>query len=381
MNGLGSAYTDYFDPDRRAMARQYSRAILAERFLTLALGVFYLGALSVGGAGRQIWGLIASQVNPYLQVGVFTAIMLLGWQVLAGLTSLVTTYRTGYHLGLLNQSWPGWLQDRFLEFILEAIIGCLAGAGFLLLVTARPWDWWLWAWIGLSLFSLIMVHLGPSLIMPLFNRVEPLTESELLLRLEQLVRAAGLSIQGVYIMDMSRRTSGANAMLAGWGRTRRVILGDNLVSHFSAAEIEIVLAHELGHERYGHIWKSFLVETLGTGVMVILAWRLLPMLLPVAGASYLYEPIILPWLALLFALAGFFWQPIANIFSRLFERQSDNFALQLTGDPELFCQVMAKLGDQNLALIDPPAWLEYWFYSHPSIIRRIRWAKLQPRQT
>lgn len=361
------------------MAQRYSRAVLAERFLNLVLGALYLAVLSIGGGGQQIWKLIVSQVSAYLQVGVFVALMVLGWRVLSGLVSLVTTYRTGYSLGLSNQAWWGWLQDWLLEFILEVIISCLAGAGFLLLVTTRPLDWWFWAWMALSLFSLTMVHLGPVLIMPLFNRFEPLMDHELVQRLEQLVKAAGLTSQGIYIMDMSRRTSGANAMLAGWGRTRRIILGDNLVNQFSPPEVEIILAHELGHQYHGHIWKTFLFDAVGTLTVVILAWWLLPRVLPIAGTSYLCDPIVLPWVASVFALGSLGLQPLANALSRFFERQSDEFALKLTGNPELFCQVMARLGDQNLALIDPPAWLEFWFYSHPSIISRIRWAKLQER--
>ncbi|MEW6723335.1 MAG: M48 family metalloprotease [Bacillota bacterium] len=114
----------------------------------------------------------------------------------------------------------------------------------------------IWASLLGIIFSVVLVTLAPVLLMPIFNKFTPLDDDDLATRLERLAEKAGTNVRGGFVMDMSRRTTGVNAYFTGLGATRGIVLGDTLVSGFEPDEVEVVLAHELAHHRYQHLWKG-----------------------------------------------------------------------------------------------------------------------------
>ena len=185
----------------------------------------------------------------------------------------------------------------------------------------------------------------------------------------------GFTVSGVYKFNMSKTTKNANAAFTGFGRTKRIILGDTLLESFNEKEIETVFAHELGHYKRGHIKINILISLFGTFIGLFVMASIYSMLLPVFGFQHRYEIAALPLLALIAAIYSFFTGPLTAAISRRFEYEADRFAIDTTGDIGSFASTMEKLAGQNLANDEPNKLVEFWTYSHPSIKKRIAAAK------
>jgi STE24 endopeptidase len=247
-----------------------------------------------------------------------------------------------------------------------------------LIWTTGSW-WWLAAAGAFFLVSVLIGQLAPVLILPLFYKIEKLDAPELTNRIAKLAEGTGLSIEGVYRMNLSAETVKANAMLAGLGRTRRVLMGDTLLNGFSPDEIEVIFAHEIGHHVFRHIHKMILA-----GVLYSVAgfWVCDGILRIVAAKGscpcdiYANLPVwTLPLLMFVLAVFAQLLEPLQNIVSRNFERQSDRYALQQTGRREAYLSAFRKLAKLNKD--DPhPHWLEvFLFHSHPPIGERLAMAE------
>jgi STE24 endopeptidase len=212
-------------------------------------------------------------------------------------------------------------------------------------------------------------------ILPLFYKLEPLADESLTGKLTGLAQRAGARVLGVYRMGMGEKTKKANAALAGLGHTKRIILGDTLLAKFSEDEIEVVLAHELAHYRHGDIAKLMAWGAVTTVVGLKVADMVLRGALPHFGFQAVGELGAFPLLALCLFLFGLVVLPANHAFSRWREQLADRSALDLTGNRDGFIRAMRKLGDQNLADMEPHPAIEFLLHDHPSLARRIRWAE------
>src|SRR5207248_5306454 len=190
-------------------------------------------------------------------------------------------YYSGFVLphryGISTMTLKSWLGDLFkgllLGFILEGLVIELVYA----LLAAQPQVWWLEVAVVLLFFSVVMANLAPVLIFPIFYKFRPMPEGELTQRLLALAERAHTKVRGVFTMQLSSKTTAANAALMGLGNTRRIVVGDTMLDRYTPDEIEVVLAHELGHHVHHDIWKLILsqaVLTLGGLylVNVVLHW-------------------------------------------------------------------------------------------------------------
>ena len=277
--------------------------------------------------------------------------------------------------GLSTQSPGAWVWDQ--------VKGLAIGAAFVLLfmevlyalLRVSP-DWW-WLWMGLFflLFAVVMANLAPLILLPIFYKLVPLADEELVARLTALVRRADTHVKGVYTMNLSAKTTAANAALMGLGNTRRIVLGDTLLKDYSADEIETVLAHELGHHVHGDVGKGILTETLLTLGGLWLASLALAQATATLGFQGLADVAALPVLGLVLGAFGLVIMPLTNTYSRWRERLADRYALEMTRNAEAFASAMTRLANQNLADAEPPRWVEIVLYSHPAISRRIAMAR------
>jgi STE24 endopeptidase len=237
--------------------------------------------------------------------------------------------------------------------------------------------WWLYTGIVLFFFSVIMARLAPVIIFPLFYKFRPLQEKDLETRLRKAAARVGLEIKGLFGFDMSKNTKKANAGLAGLGKSRRIIIGDTLLENFSHDEIESVFCHELGHHKYRHILKQMALGTFFTfaglyitHIAIMRAIILFKSVNPAYGG--LDDVALLPLFALFLTLFGLVLMPLQNAISRRFEYESDNYAVREGPDRAHFVSAMNKLAEQNLADREPHPIVEFLFYSHPAIKRRIQ---------
>jgi STE24 endopeptidase len=213
------------------------------------------------------------------------------------------------------------------------------------------------------------------LILPLFYKFSALPEGDLTKRLLALAERAHTHVRGVFTMQMSSKTTAANAALMGLGNTRRIVLGDTMLGRYTPDEIEVVLAHELGHHVHRDIWKLIIsqsVLTLGGLylVNVVLHWAV------ETQHAYLglADAATIPLLLALIGAFGLVVMPISNGYSRAIEYQADEYALQATQKVEEFKSAMTRLANQNLADVEPSPIIELLFHDHPSIRKRLKHA-------
>src|SRR5205823_2747791 len=243
------------------------------------------------------------------------------------------------------------------------------------LMANQPQTWWLLVALVLHYFTVVMANLAPVLILPLFYKFTPLPEGELTRRLLALAERSHTRVRGVFTMHLSSKTTAANAALMGLGNTRRIVLGDTMLDRYTPDEIEVVLAHELGHHVHHDIWKLIVsqsVLTLGGLYLVNLAlhWAV--------DVQHYYlsltDVATIPFVLILIALFGLIVMPIGNGLSRAIEYRADEYALQTTKRVDAFKSAMTRLANQNLADVEPSPLVEILFHDHPSISKRLKHA-------
>jgi len=282
--------------------------------------------------------------------------------------------------GLSTETLRRWAADQVKAGILGA---GLSLAGFALLYAAiRRWphDWWMAAAAGFSLFVVVMARVAPVLILPLFFRLKPLERGELRDRLAGVAHRAGLPVTGVFEWQLSDRTKKGNAALTGLGKTRRILVSDTLMAAHSDDEIEVVVAHELGHHAHHDIWKAVAFECGVSLLAFFLASRVLLALSPRMGWQGPADVAGIPVLLLTAGLLSLGLVPAVNAFSRGAERAADRYAWEVTGNPAAFASAMQRLGAQNFAEERPSRLVRWLFYTHPPFGERIEAARAFERR-
>jgi STE24 endopeptidase len=224
------------------------------------------------------------------------------------------------------------------------------------------------------LFQISVAQLFPTLILPIFYKLRPFSNDELHNRLNKLVEKCGYKMSGVFSFDLSRETRKANAALTGLGRARKIIISDTLLENFSNDEIEVVLAHELGHLVKHHMMRGIIVSA----VVSLIGFYIMAQIYSAYAAMMHipdYDLAAIPLLAFVMTIFGIIAMPLGNFYSRRIEHEADLFALETTGMRNEFAESMRKFGKLNLTPENPPAWIEKIFFSHPSIGARIKTAE------
>ncbi|MCW8817819.1 MAG: M48 family metallopeptidase [Ignavibacteriaceae bacterium] len=219
--------------------------------------------------------------------------------------------------------------------------------------------------------SVVLSQIFPILIFPIFYKITPIENEELKERITKLARDANLKVENVYKFNMSKNTKKANAAFTGLGRTKRIILGDTLLENYSTEEIETVIAHELGHFKKKHIIKNILIGTISSFLTLFIIALLYQNSLSLFGFREITQVAALPLLGLWSMLIGLIQAPLGNVLSRKFEYEADEYAIFETKNPSAFKKTLEKLTEQNFGDKEPHPFVEWFFYSHPSIKNRI----------
>ena len=375
-----------FDPARQALAREYGRARRTLALAEILFGGVYLVAWALAPWAAQLralltdvadrWRLPSGPAEAFILLGIALAFAAPAW-FLALPLELYSSYHLPHRYGLSNQTQRGWVVDRVKGLLLGAALGVPILLGLYALIRAAGRLWWLWASVGYAGLTVIMTTLAPVLLIPIFNRLRPLGDAhrDLRDRLTRLAEIAGVRVRGVYTIDLSRRTNTANAMLVGLGGTRRIALGDTLLVSFDPDEIETVLAHELGHHVHGDIPVGIPIQSAAVAAMLFLESVALEAMVRSSHLMSAADPAGWPAFVLTWSLLAFLEAPALHLYSRWREGRADDFALRLSGKPAAFIRAMIRLGDQNLAEADPPAWAVILFGTHPALGRRVARAR------
>ena len=365
------------DADRQRLARRYEKE---KRLLGLAgavLAFFLLVTFYYAGWSERLAHLLPGRSVAWAFLIFTTA--LLAWLTLL---RLPLSYYSGYvhehKWNFSTQTVRSWLWDQAKSFVVSLVLGAFVLALLLWIMARFAGIWWLVAGLAMALVSVVMATLFPVTILPLFHRYTPIENKDLTEALRKILAQEGLKSSGFYKEDMSRRTRKENAFLAGLGKTRRVVLGDNLVKNMTIPEVVSIIAHEVGHYRHKHIWKSI---ALGTGEQVLVFYllhRVMDGAFPGFPGPTRETLSLLPLLAIIGgAISGFLFGPLGNALSRHFEKKADLYAVTHIEDKSSFLTALAGLADRNLSNAYPEWWMKILYYSHPPIGERLETAGRQ----
>ena len=342
---------EHFTADELRRARDFRRP---QRVLGLASGAVEL-ALMTALAARPPRAL--ERARPAVAGAALSVV-----STLAPLPGRAVARRRAVRIGLVTQSWGGWAVDLAKAGAIGAGFAAAGAAAADALRNRLPRTWWLPASALVTGFGAVTAFAGPVLLDPLFNKFERLPDGELRRDVLDLAERAGVRVGEVYVVDASRRTTAANAYVTGLGATKRVVLWDTLVEHFTPDETRLVVAHELAHVRFRDVPRALAFTAL-TAPLGALAVALL--------APRRRDAAALPGLVL---AAGAVSAPvgvIANALSREVERRADAFSLRLTDATEPFVSFERRIALRNVGDPDPPRLLTALFGTHPSTLERI----------
>ncbi len=283
------------------------------------------------------------------------------------------SFRLEHRYQLSNQKFGSWVWDEIKGWLVGVVLGAIVVELLYFIIRVNPRYWWVIAWAAFLGLLIFFAQIAPVVLFPIFYKFQPLRREELTDRLTRLSERAGTHVRGVYEWKLSEKSNKANAALTGLGNTRRIILADTLLEHYTDDEIEAVLAHELGHQVHKHILKSIGVQTAITFFGFWASARVLHSIAVRRPQMFNgdYDFANLPLLALLSIAISFLLIPALNAWSRHNERQADRYAFQSLPSVEPFIRSMNKLAAQNLAERSPSHFVEFFFHSHPAIAKRV----------
>ncbi len=341
--------------------------------LQLLLGTIILFLWTLGGGLEWLdnlwrganWGSMATGVAVLLSFTFISSLIDLP-------TSLYNTFVIEEKFGFNKTS----LKTFFIDMLKGAALGLAIGIPLIMLVLwlmESAGDlWWLYAWITLTLFSILMMWAYPKFIAPIFNKFEPLEEGEVLDRLTRLLERTGFNSDGVFIMDGSKRSSHGNAYFTGFGKTKRIVFFDTLLKHLTPTQVEAVLAHELGHFKHKHVYKGMLLSISMTFIgFAVLAWLMKQdWFYTSLGVSTPSTYMALLLFMLVSPAFTFFIGPLMARWSRKHEFEADEFAAKQSNAGELI-SALVSLYKKNAGTLTPDPMYSAFYDSHPPASIRI----------
>jgi len=353
-------------------SKKYQRYKLIHNIAELLIGLGFLILIVISGFTPILedWlgQFVRNQYGLLLLFVTFLGIMEL-------LIQFPLTFLSGYylehHFQLSNQTLSKWFWEQLKGILVSTPLLLAIITILYTLLYYYPQNWWFLLGSVTVLFSIILARLAPILIFPIFYKFKPLEDEVLAQGVTRLCQQVGLNLSGVFQFNLSKTTRKANAAFTGIGKARRVILSDNLLNGMNHSEILAVLAHELGHYKLKHIWKGMAVGTVLTYAGLYLVSLVYASTLKQFGFINSSQIAALPLIGILLTLFQFIITPITNIYSRANEKAADDFAVRMIGSADSFISGLNKLAEKNLADRTPHPLIEFLFYSHPSIAKRI----------
>ena len=365
-----AAFADRITLADHRKAADYTVARMRLGLVELAVDVLVTLAFTVAGGLDTLERTIRSLAPEGIAHGLalIAAVTLISGAI--GLPfSIWRTFVIEARFGFNRSTWPLFVADLAKSVALGALIGLPVVALVLWILGSL---WWLWAWVFYMAFSATMMVVYPTFIAPLFNKFSPLADENLKARIEALLARCGFRAQGLFVMDGSKRSAHGNAYFSGLGKAKRIVFFDTLIERLEPAEIEAVLAHELGHFKRRHIVKRIAFSfALSLAFLALLGWLAgkpwfyagLGVSHPSTGAALILFFIALP--AFTFVLT-----PLSSLYSRKHEFEADEYAARQTVAGDLV-SALVKLYQDNAATLTPDPLYSAVYDSHPPAAIRV----------
>ncbi len=359
---------------REILAKEYdaihNRLFIIQIILVVALLAIYqfsgTSALLANGLaarfGEGLW---------YVTNAAYTAVTVFGFAACMFLLSYYSGHVLERHYELSNETFGEWFGDFVKSLLIDLVLATVLFSVIYALLRWMPNWWWVFATIFYILFAVVLSTLMPILIMPLFHKFEPLEEGDLTAAVHTMMNDAGIKVVGVYKWGLEAKTNTANAAFTGVGRTKRIILGDTLLSGYSKEEILAILAHEVGHYKNRDTIRLMLTSSFLSLIGFFVSHLVLTQLSGALGFAHIFDIGAAPLFIFSLFVFSLVSMPFANMHSRRREFAADAYAVKRIGSSEALISAFEKLANQNLSNKEPSAWVEFLLHSHPSIARRI----------
>lgn len=347
----------------------HARLGLVEAMLDalLFVGITWGGGLAALDGWWRDQGLAGVWLGIAVIISLYVLVALIGWPL-----SLYRVFGIEARFGFNRMTWRLYIVDLVKGLLLGILLGLPLLAAILALMHYGGELWWLYAWLLWAAFSLTLAWAYPTLIAPLFNKFQPISDAALAQRIEALIERCGFTSRGVFVMDGSRRSAHGNAYFTGLGTHKRIVLFDTLVERLKASEVEAVLAHELGHFRLRHVRKRLLLN-LGAGLAALFLLAQLgkwPAFFAALGGVPPSPHAALILFGLVMPIVTFWLAPLAAAWSRRHEFEADEFTRRHSDAREL-AAALVKLYQDNATTLTPDALYSAFFDSHPPATVRI----------
>jgi len=375
-------------PGQEAQAVAYAQAEHELYFIDFAYGLLLLVMLMqlrVAPAFRD-WAAGAGG-NSFVQTIVFVPLLLLTMDILS-LPTAVWGHRLSLKYEQSIQGWGSWFADRAKGEAVEVVIGVLLVWILYAAIRKRPRNWWLHFWVAAVPLIILGAVVEPLIVEPLFYKFTPLENSQphLTERIEQVAGRAGLDIprSRIFNMNASAKTKSVNSYVSGLGATKRVVVWDTSLRHMTEDEILFVFGHEMGHYVLGHVLDGIIFSCGVLLIFLYLAFRMLHWMLARWGETWAIrgaeDLASLPALILLLTVFSFLFTPLSNAYSRHLEHKADQYGLEVIHGIVLEAPVVAAhafqvLGEVDLEEPNPSTAVKFWFYNHPPLDERMRFAE------
>lgn len=370
---LPERFREVFDSEKYLKSQAYTRettrfGLVASTFSLVIFLVFWL----IGGFGwlanwTQSWGW--GEVATGLA---FISILFLANVLLSLPFSIYENFVIEEKYGFNKMTGAIFAADKIKGLVLGAVIGLPILGGILWLFETFP-NAWIWAWVSVTVISLLLTYIAPRFIMPLFNKFEPLEDGELKSAIDAMAKKCEFPLTEISVIDGSKRSTKANAFFTGFGKNRRIALYDTLMKSQTTEELVAVLAHEIGHFKKKHILQQLIIGIIQTGFIFFLLGLLLknPSLHDAFGVKMATVATSLVFFMILFKPVEHALGIFMSMLSRKNEFEADAYARQMTGSAAPLMSALKKLSVENFSNLTPHPFFVFMNYSHPPVLARL----------
>lgn len=376
---LPKEFKGVYDEDKYASSQEYTR--VTERFgiitstysLTVLLLFWFLGGF--GWLDGWLRGFGWNEIFTGLA---FVGLLIVGNTLLTLPFQIYNTFVIEERFGFNKTTAQTFVMDQFKGLVLMVILGAPLLA-LVIWIFGAVANAWLWAWLAFTGFQLLMTYLAPSIILPLFNKFEPMEEGELKSRIQEMAKKCEFPLTEIHVMDGSKRSTKSNAFFTGFGKRKKIALFDTLIENHGTDELLAVLAHEIGHFKKKHIIQRMIFSFLQTFLVFYLLYlatneqsHFARGLFDAFGVQEISIYAGLVFFMLLYSPVSKLLSIIGNAISRKHEFEADAYAAEIQGSPEYLVTALKKLSADNLSNLTPHPLPVFLDYSHPPMLVRIK---------
>ncbi len=362
-------------PERQEKQIAYSRFNNIWRFISffISLGVLLIFLFTGLSAKLRDW--TSGIKSKFLAIWAFMILFIIVDFIFEFPFSLYRDFLVEKEFGFMNQTFWGWFGDGMKSLAISMVLGIIPMFFFYRLVE-RTKKWWLWFSLGAVPFVVLMIVIAPVVISPMFNKFGPMQDKQLESQILAEAQKAGIEGSKVFEVDASKQSSKLNAYVTGLFGTKRIVLYDTMIKDFTPSEIKFVMGHEMGHYVMHHIWWGLLITLLFIAAALWLTnltiHRVIHRYRKKFKFDKLSDPASLPLVLIFIMVISFVFDPVTNGYSRHIEHEADIYGMNISGvSGNVAATAFDKLGVFNLSDPDPHPFIEFWFYDHPALKKRM----------